>query len=63
MEINRRACRVGYFFYIKTTIKLKRPGFVPDRYLLKKRQSLSLRKQKKNGAIFQFCAGHRRNGD
>ncbi|MCD3178921.1 hypothetical protein GFK32_15850 [Salmonella enterica subsp. enterica serovar Enteritidis] len=42
--------RVGYFFASNTSFNTKRPGFVPDRYLLKNRQLLSLRNPEKSHA-------------
>ncbi|MEB8574679.1 hypothetical protein P2G79_02080 [Cronobacter sakazakii] len=60
--MNRRQ-RVGYFFAVKSiVIKFKRPGFVPDRYLLKIRQLLSLRNTE-NGAIFRLCGDVHRKGE
>ncbi|RFN09787.1 hypothetical protein CFSAN002062_22839 [Salmonella enterica subsp. enterica serovar Heidelberg str. CFSAN002062] len=54
--------RVGYFFASNTSFNTKRPGFVPDRYLLKNRQLLSLRNPE-NGAIFCLRDGIRRKGE
>ncbi|MBP1520956.1 membrane protein YoeI [Salmonella enterica subsp. enterica serovar Worthington] len=41
-------------FASNTSFNTKRPGFVPDRYLLKNRQLLSLRNPE-NGAIFAYA--------
>ncbi|UJL40847.1 membrane protein YoeI [Salmonella enterica subsp. enterica serovar Infantis] len=53
-DTNRRFNTRRLFFASNTSFNTKRPGFVPDRYLLKNRQLLSLRNPE-NGAIFAYA--------
>ncbi len=53
MTKNRRFISVGYFL-LQTNIHTKRPGFVPDRYLLKI-DSFVAEESKKMGQFFAYA--------